>query len=306
MIKDYAIKMVNELPESVKNLNNKNINLILDGGIFNGSYLFGALYFLKEMENNHYIHIDKFSGCSIGSVAAILYFIDDLDMVNEMYDISIQFFKKEHNLKIIDNFFQKIKQKLTMDICKKLSGRLYITYYNVEKRKKIVKSRYKNVNDLIETIRKSCFVPFMINGNLLYENKYFDGIFPYIFNNKSINKTLYLDLFGSDKIQYLLSIKNENTNFHRVLTGMLDIHLFFIKQKTTQMCSFIDEWSIIDFFHHKIKKYIVECIIVIIVYIMHYVNKYMPSQIYNKSIFFKLISKIIEDIYIILIENYCF
>ena len=311
MIKEYAIKLINNFPETIKNAEGreKNIDLILDGGIFNGSYLFGALYFLKEMENRDYINIHRFSGCSIGSVAAILYLIDELDMVNEMYDISIQYFKKERNLKIIDDFLKKIKEKLPEDICEKVSGRLFVTYYNIEKGKKIVKSNFKNTTELIETIRKSCFVPFMINGDLLHKNKYLDGIFPYIFNNEdneNNNRIMYIDLFGSDKIKYLLSIKNENGNFHRLLTGMLDVHLFFIKKTSTQMCSFINEWNLIDFFHHRIKKYLVENIILLVVYFIYYAKKYFPCKLYNQSIFFKIISKIIEDIYVIIIENYCF
>mgnify|MGYP003840060669 CR=1 FL=1 len=35
------------------------IDLVLDGGIFNGSYLIGALYFLKEMEKKKYIKINE-------------------------------------------------------------------------------------------------------------------------------------------------------------------------------------------------------------------------------------------------------
>ena len=56
MIDEYVNKLIENLPESSKKL--QNIDLVLDGGLFNGSYLVGALYFLKEMERRQYIKID--------------------------------------------------------------------------------------------------------------------------------------------------------------------------------------------------------------------------------------------------------
>ena len=35
----------------------QNINIIMEGGLFNGSYLTGALYYLKELEKKQYIKI---------------------------------------------------------------------------------------------------------------------------------------------------------------------------------------------------------------------------------------------------------
>ena len=70
MIDEYVNKLIENLPESSKKL--QNIDLVLDGGLFNGSYLVGALYFLKEMERRQYIKIDRISGCSIGSIVGFL------------------------------------------------------------------------------------------------------------------------------------------------------------------------------------------------------------------------------------------
>jgi hypothetical protein len=304
MIKEYVTKLINDFPESMRNKKCENIDVILSGGIFNGSYLIGGLYFLKEMENHHYIKIKQISSCSIGSIGAILYLINELDIVSEMYNTILENFKKEYSLQQFDNILKKIKEKLPKDFAKNVCGKLYITYYDIQNFKKKVKFMYKNNDELMDIVRRSCSIPFIMDGNILYKNKFCDGIFPYVFPSKT-KKILYLDLFGSDKLCYLLSIKNENSNIHRILSGVLDCHLFFIKKTNTQMCSFVEDWCISDWFHHKMKKYVIEFIIVSIIYVFSWVKKNVDVKLYKNTVIFKIINKIIKDVYIILIENYC-
>ena len=64
MIDNYVNKFIENLPDDSKKL--QRIDLVLDGGIFNGSYLIGALYFLREMEKRKYVTIERISGCSVG------------------------------------------------------------------------------------------------------------------------------------------------------------------------------------------------------------------------------------------------
>ena len=88
MINEYVNKLIENLPENIKNrVEPEEIDLLLDGGVFNGSYHVGALYFLKEMEKRKYIKINRISGCSAGSIVAFLYFIDGLDLMPKLYDI---------------------------------------------------------------------------------------------------------------------------------------------------------------------------------------------------------------------------
>lgn len=295
---------MNNLPQAKKT---EEINLILDGGIFNGSYLIGALYFLKEMELNKYIKIQKISCCSIGSVSALLYKMDALDMMSELYNIILKQFKEHRNLAKFDICFDKIRERIKTpgELLSNINGKFFITYHDVKKGKKIVKSKYKNLDDLLETIYRSCFVPFVVNGNAVRKNRFFDGVNPYILPVEPNKKNLYLDLVGSDKIKYLLSVKNEKTNFHRILAGLLDIHLFYIKQCSTQMCSYVNNWSLYQTFHNRILKYCVERVIYYTVYIVYYLKIYIPIEVYE-NIIFKIVSKIIRDLYIIFIDYYCF
>jgi hypothetical protein len=314
IIQNYIQTLMVNLP----NLNptqKEPIDIILDGGLFNGSYLIGALLFLKEMEKQNHVQIDRISSCSVGSICAIVYFLDALDLFPEIYSMFLKQFKEQKNLNVFDQCFDKIRQRITCpkEFCKRIHNRVYIAYYDIVKRKKIVKKKFATLEDVFEAVRRSCFVPFIINGNCLYKDRFFDGITPYVFpKNKSRaglqsaeKKALYLDLLGWDKINYMLSVKNEKTNIHRVLAGLLDIHLFFIKKKCTYMCSYTDQWSLYGFFHKEILKRLFENIIFYLVYVIYLLQQYIPIEVYKTSIF-KTVSKIIKKFYMHSIKTYCF
>ena len=306
MINDYVIKLIENLPDDLKNSKTPlRLDLVLDGGIFNGSYLVGALCFLKEMEKRNYIIIERISGCSIGSVVAFLYFIDALDMMPQLYDIVKKEFQNGYKLPTIKDIKKHLKDRTPNDICEKINGKLYICYNNVRKCKKSVRSQYKDTDEIFDTIIKSCFVPYLIDGNFLYGNKYIDGMNPYIFNKVPDKKILYLDLFGYDKIGNLLNVKNEKTNFHRILSGLLDIHNFYIKQSNTQMCSYVNDWSVNNKTFNYIKT-LFEKIIMNFIYLVIYFKTIMPlGYDFENTIIYKIISKITHDIFIILLETYC-
>lgn len=301
MIENYVNKFIENLPEDSKKY--CEIDLVLDGGAFNGSYLVGALYFLKEMEKRSYIKIDRISGCSVGSIVALLYYIDALDLMPSLYEIVNRDFKHKYNLNTIKTLKQHLQHKIPDDICSKINNKLFICYHDIKKRKKIVKSTYNNVDDIFDTIIKSCYIPFLIDNKLLYKNKYVDGINAHIFNRDSRKKILHMELFSYDKFTSSINIKNEKSNFHRILSGLLDIHSFFIKKTNTPMCSFVNEWSIINKCRYHL-KILLENIIVYVIYSIFYIKKYIPEDIEDNFII-KLISKILFDIFIITLDTYC-
>jgi hypothetical protein len=304
MINDYVIKLIENLPDDLKNSKTPlRIDLVLDGGIFNGSYLVGALYFLKEMERRNYIKIERISGCSIGSVVAFLYYIDSLDMMTELYQKVTHEFKKQYKLALLKDLKKHLSERIPDDICKKVNGKLYICYNNIKKDKKRVKSHYKDVDEIMNTIIKSSFIPYLIDGQILYENKCFDGINPYIFDKENDKKILYLDLFGYDKIGNLLNVKNEKTNFHRILSGLLDIHSFYIKKSNTQMCSYVNDWSITNKGFNYLKN-IIEKFCIYIMYFLMYIKTKIPSE-FEDTFLYKIVTKITHDIFIIILETYC-
>ena len=304
MINDYVIKLIENLPDDIKNVNDPiKMDLVLDGGIFNGSYLVGALYFLKEMENRKYIKIERISGCSVGSIVGFLYFIDSLDLMPKLYDLINTEFRQTYNLNLIKELKKHLLDRIPDDICKIINDRLYITYNNIKKNTKPVKKNYKDVDDIINTIIKSSYIPYLIDGNILHENKFIDGITPFIFKERE-NRILHLDLFGSDKLGNLLNVRNEKTNYHRILSGLLDIHSFFIKKTNTSMCSYINDWTYYNTFYNYIKT-LIEKICICLIHLLLFVQTKIPRE-FKDTVLYKILSKISYDIFIILLENYCF
>ena len=303
MINEYVIKLIENLPDDIKNVNEPiKMDLVLDGGIFNGSYHVGALYFLKEMENRKYIKIERISGCSVGSIVGFLYFIDSLDLMPKLYDLINKEFRQTYNLKLITELKKHLSEHIPSDICERVNGRLYITYNNIKKGTKPVKSVYKDADDIINTIIKSSYIPYLIDGNILYENKSVDGITPFIFKERE-KKILYLDLFGSDKLGNLLNVKNEKSNYHRILSGLLDIHSFFIKKSNTPMCSYVNDWSYSNICFNHIKT-IIERICIYLIHVLIFIKTNISAQ-FKETVLYKILSKISYDVFIIILENYC-
>jgi hypothetical protein len=308
MIQSYVNKLIENLPTKPTSV--KHLDLILDGGIFNGSYLIGALYFLKEMEKREYIVIDRISGCSIGSICAFLYLINELDMVTEIYNIISADLRENHHVNKIKEIGKLLDEKIPENICEKINNKLFITYYHIKKRKKVVKKQFFSKKDVTDSIIRSCFIPFFIDGSLLYKKKYMDGMNPYLFptstssfNSNNLNKkTLYLDLFGYDKISYLLNVKNEKTNFHRVLSGLLEIHHFFIKESFTPMCSYVEEWNIKHNLHYQVKVWI-EKIMLFFIYFLLFIKKFISKDM-ESSVLYRFISKIGYELYVLLLDTY--
>jgi hypothetical protein len=303
MIQTYVKKLIENLPDDITKKNKPLIlDLVLEGGAFNGNYLVGALYFLKEMEKRGFVRVDRISGCSVGSFVGLLYFLDELDCMVEINSIVLQDFKNNFLFNKIKCLLNSIKDNFPKDICNKINGRLFISYNNIHN-KKIIKSKYKNIDDIIETILKSSFIPFCIDGKLTYKNKYVDGLNPYIFKSCQNKKILYLNLFSYDKIGNVLNMKNEKNIFNRLLYGLLDIHNFFIKQTKTSMCSYVDEWNIIDKSCNNIKL-LGEVIIIHILKSIIFFKKMFNIDSEN-SLICKILSRVIFDVYSILLDNYC-
>ena len=101
------------------------------------------------------------------------------------------------------------------------------------------------------------------------------------------------------------SIIHEKTNYNRILTGLLDIHNFYIKKSNTTICSYVNDWSTPTTKCFRLKKMIIESIIVYIVRFSSFIKKYITHYVENYLIY-KIISTILYDIYIISIDSYCF
>ena len=84
MLQTYINQLVNNIPNKYlrklqgKTNNPLKVDLVFEGGLFNGSYQIGFLNYIKQMEKKQFLKVERVSGCSIGSVMAFLYFTNIL------------------------------------------------------------------------------------------------------------------------------------------------------------------------------------------------------------------------------------
>lgn len=302
MIQNYVNKLIQNLPNDTKN--KETIDVVFDGGAFNGSYLVGAAYFLKSMEERGYIKIKRISACSVGSLISLLYVSNCMNKFEEIYQILMKHFTENYQLDNFHSIYERLESSIPENICQLMTNKVYISFYDLKKNKKIVKYRYKSKKEILDVIYKSCFVPVLTNGNMLHNNRYLDGINPFIFKKEGNRQILFLNLFTYNNLGSLFNIKNEKTNFHRVLSGLLDIHNFYIKKSNTQMCSYVNKWGLFNQGQFAFKK-LLEFLIVNSIRMFFYFKKKIPLHIFD-NIICKIFSKVMNDVYIILLENYCF
>ena len=296
---------IDNLPNKIKHSETPiEIDLVLDGGAFNGSFTIGALIFLKEMEKRNIIKIKRISGCSIGSILGFLYLIERLDLLPVLYKKCINYLKKKYNLKIYTRLKKLLKGKLPENVCEIVNERLFIVYNNVLNGDKKVVSYFVNENEILETIVRSSFFPFIIDNNITYLNKYVDGINPYIFEPLENRKILFIDLAGLDKVSYKFSIKNEKSNMYRIVSGIIDTHIFFTKNSESLMCSYVNDWNYFYKFYYNMRL-IFEKIVCHIIFVLIFLKKYTEKKFITENIFYKLLISVLKNVYVILIKNYC-
>jgi hypothetical protein len=308
MLQTYINNLVDTIPkEHIKTQIKRKgkplkVDIVFEAGLFNGSYQLGFLNYIKRMEAKNIITVNRVSGSSIGSVISLFYFMDislseSIDFVtNNIYS----HIKKYYNINVFDQFFIYFKQNIPTNFLEKVNGRYFITYYDVEKCKQYVKSKYSSIEDIFETIRRSCSVPFVIDRSILYKGKYLDGLYPYMFKPNKDIKIINLNIINTQKIKNVISIKNEKTNVHRVVDGIIDTHTFFSTNFSSNMCSYVNEWNIINIARH----YLIIKLCKIMICIIHYL--YILNKIISNSTDDKLnIDKLITNIYMFLLEKYC-
>lgn len=262
----YINKLIENLDE---NINYKNINLIMDGGAFSGSYILGCLYYLKELEKIKKIEVNKVSGCSIGSILCVLYKLNQLNYCVDVYDNIRDYFREKGNLHILRNIVDEINKLMDKHFFEQCNNKIFISYYNIETNTYIIKKKYTSNEDLCESMFKSCYIPFICGSEFFYKGKYIDGLKPYHFKK---GKSLFINLCMNTKcINGMLNIKNEVNNTERIMCGILDIHSFFSKSKSTTMCYYLDNMTYIQKILYFLRLSFIN-IVVTLLHSSHYLN----------------------------------
>ena len=292
----YINHLIDELPEST---NPTILDLVFEGGLFNGSYLIGALYYLRELERKNHVSIDRISGCSVGSLTALVYFSNTYHLLEPIYKLTYQHFKKTNNVNIFNHIFDQLRPHITPAVMDILNGRLFITYYNVKYNEQIVRHKYRSVDDLLDVVRKSCYCPYVIDHSFLYKKKYVDGFYPYIFPCVAGKEIMHFNIHRFDKLFQGISIKNEKTNYGRILTGVIEAHSFFAYGRATSICSFVGDWTFID----QLEHYIYLAVLKMIACLLH--KMYKLTNVLDKAGISFGYYKLLAVCYTTFIQTYC-
>lgn len=327
-LQDVVTNMVDNIQQDENHI--IHLDIILSGGAFNAIYLVGCLYFLREMQNKNKIAIHRISSCSASSFVALLYLTNHVELFQEkIYEIVVESFKTNKKFiftePILTNIFEIIETALyekgnvtESDIIRLVNYKLYITYFDVKRCKRIVKRKYKSLHDIFETIKKSCYIPFITMDDMLYKNRYMDGWQPYIFkthdqgsmnnnnNNQIIKKQLFIDLLGKDKIKDSIVLKNNKNSTHKIINGILDTYYFFYNKghHETAMCSFFNNQSMTSYIKF-LSIYFFSYLLCIFIYLYAFFFKIPSSDFFNLDIF-KRIIKFLKKLVYKLIDHLIF
>lgn len=325
-INNLVLTMVN----SIKLESPIHINLILSGGAFNAIYLVGCLYFIREMEHQNKMMIHRISACSASSLVALLYLTNNLELFEtKIYNMIVHNFKQNKKyifsdedvtaiFTLIETILYEVNGFTEYEILKKVNYKLYVTYFDIKKCKRVIRKKYKSLNDIFETIKKSSYIPFFTMNYILYENRYMDGWQPYIFksnNNKSNNsillnntfekKNLFIDLLGIDKIKDCIILKNNKKNKDKIIHGVVDTYSFFCGngKYETSMCSYLGECKIT----YLIKYYLLYIFSYVLCFFLYLCIFYFQFPSYNiiNIAFVKVLFDFVKNAIYYFIEHFC-
>ena len=182
MFKQYIINLIKNIHKKEKPIS---MDIVLEGGTNNGYYEVGVLMFLKELENQGFIKVNRISGASVGSFMGFHYFNNSLNSTTQTFITMKNHFKKEQNIHIFKELLEKDIKSMKKEIFEKIKkDKFYISTIDINKKKYIVQNEYNNKEDLKEAIFKSCYIPYICGTTLSYKNNYVDGTIPHIFYNR--------------------------------------------------------------------------------------------------------------------------
>lgn len=254
------------------------MDLVLDSGAFNGLFMYGGLLYIKELELLGKTRVNRISGSSVGALSGCLYILNKFDVIENIYEKLRSGFNNTINLHILYELIDKEFSQIDESSYKQLNSRLFINYIDINEKREIVVSEYTSNSDVIEKLKKSTFIPVITNNHLTYDNC-IDAMTPYIFTEKNIErKILFINLFKIGGLKQMLNIFHDKNIAHRTLSGILDIHDFFLKTHPSQMCSYVNDWNLIDYTLYRIRE-LAWLIIVYLIYVGINIYKCLPKSI---------------------------
>ena len=268
------------------------LDVILEGGAFNGSYEAGVCYFLKELERQDYIKVNRISGASIGSIVGTCYLLDKLDDYYDSYNKLREQWKTTLNVGLYKEVLNETLFDISDNILESINDRLFITYNDIISKEQVVKSKFDSKEDLLHTIFKSCHIPYISGVELCEEEFFIDGGIPFIFIDREKEKInqhkdiLYINISTLNILFDSLNVSKEVTHDGRILNGILKCYDLFMKNKNNDMCSFMSKWKIQQYTMLRLKQICITLLIYIVILVKYFSSYIHPLfkkiSLYNK------------------------
>jgi len=272
--------------------NYQEVNLILDGGAVNGIVGVGAVLVINKFEISGVIKIGKISGCSIGSLIGLWYAcgcpistIHHLSKMFNMYKVNKTF---RHYKQCVKEIVYSILPKEDMH---KINNRLFIKYYDVINCNEVIVSTFKNRKHVVKCLVRTAHLPYITSRQFILNNKYIDGIYPYIF--KTPERNLFIQLMSLLDPLNLVCVKNETTILPRVIYGANQA-ILFLENGRSSVCNIVYSNN----YYYKIIFYIRLISSILILCLMDYFNmltRCIPIQA-TKTLLYLQIKKISDKL----------
>ena len=294
LIKEYTKALIQNVDKTHLP---KELNLIFDGGAFNCGFASGVALYIKTLEENSIIKINKVSGCSSGALLALWYItgcreagINYFENMMKSFKETLKFNELKNRLSLfVDEIFLDASANTSANTSaneKKydisiLDNKLFINYYDTSKNKKRVISKFINKEHLIKCILRSCHLPYIIDGNSRCDEHYIDGIVPHIFNE---GESLFIKLVTFNKLSRAFILKSEANIHFRLLAGVSDANDFFTTGKS-DMCCYVSKRGYNDIILLRAREICAYILFSLLDYIVLINNSLSPiikeSLIYN-------------------------
>jgi hypothetical protein len=310
-MKEYIKALVENA--DTNNIPKEELNVIFDGGVFNGVIAAGIALYIKTLEEHKKIKINKISGCSAGSIIALWFICGCKETSIHYLEKLIKNFKEDFNFSQLKNLLndfvndlfsniptaKMMKYNNTKDNNRKdndntknmltiLNNRLFINYYDTQEHKQIIVSTYNTKEEIVQTLMRSCFIPYIMDGNARCDDRYMDGIVPYLFKDKC--ETLFVKLVTFNKCSRALVLKSEANIHFRLITGVTDANNFFTTGHS-DMCLYIKNRTYYDILFFRGREIGAISMFTLIEW-MFLLKKYLPDTLTNSFLYNRIIQVI--------------
>ena len=140
MLSQYIDNLIQNIPPRETPLE---LDIVLEGGLFNGSYELGILMFIKALEKKNYLKVNRLSGTSVGAINAFRYITNRLEPSIEDSALLSNHLRIHFNLKMLKQIIDKDIETMEPEIFERIKKDiLYINYFDVDKKQQIIESLY--------------------------------------------------------------------------------------------------------------------------------------------------------------------